>query len=127
VVVLGLVLLVLCVAVGTAVALANTSATSVEAAGYSLSGLTLGGLFLVGMAVGALALLGLLMMLGGARRKRARRAALQHEVRDVRSERETLAEENARLQAELEQERSVYPAERSAAPETVEGRGKHAL
>jgi uncharacterized protein YlxW (UPF0749 family) len=125
VVVLGLVLLVLCVAVAVAVALANTSATSVEAVGYTLSGLTLGGLFLVGMAVGALALLALSMLLGGARRKRSRKLALKHEVRDVRTERETLAEENARLQAELEHERSVYPAERSA--ETVDGRGRHAL
>jgi regulator of replication initiation timing len=66
------------------------------------------------------------MMLGGARRKRARKAALKHEVHEVRTERETLAEENARLQAELEQERSVYPADGTVLPETAEGRGKHA-
>ena len=126
-VVLGLILLVLCVAVGVAVALANTSATSIEAAGYTLTGLTLGGIFLVGMAVGALALLGLSLLLGGARRKRARRTALKHEVHEVRTERETLAEENARLQAELEQERTVYPSQGGTVlPEAAEGRGKHA-
>ena len=119
-VVLGLVLLVLCLAAGAAVALSNTSATSVEAVGYTLSGLTLGGLFLLGMALGALALLGLSMVLAGARRKRARKLALKHEVREVRSERETLAEENARLQAQLEQ--STYPQD---AAQTTEVRGKH--
>jgi hypothetical protein len=50
-------------------------------------------------------------------------------VREVRTERETLAEENARLQAELEQERGahaeVYPTERGVATDEV--RGKHAL
>jgi hypothetical protein len=123
VLVLGLILLVLCAAVGTAVAVSNTSATSFEAAGLTFTGLTLGGLFLLGMAIGALALLGLWLLLGGARRKRARKVALKHEVREVRSERETLAEENARLQSELEHERSVYPAERAVVPD--DARGKH--
>ena len=128
-VVLGLILLVLCVAVGVAVAVANTSATSLEAAGYTFTGLTLGGLFLVGMALGALALLGLSMMLAGARRKRARKVALKDEVREVRTERETLAEENARLQAELEQERMTTPYPSAGAEDVTPHaatRGKHA-
>lgn len=108
-VVLGLLLLIASVAAGTAVAVANTDSTSLEGFGYSLSGLTLGGIFLVGMALGALALLGLLMLLGGARRRRAKRVAQRREVESVRSEQETLAEENARLQAELEETRSVTP------------------
>lgn len=110
-VVLGLLLLIASVAAGTAVAVANTDSTSLEGFGYSLTGLTLGGIFLVGMALGALALLGLLMLLGGARRRRAKRVAQRREVESVRNEQESLAEENARLQAELEQRNvSPYPA-----------------
>ncbi|TAL25400.1 MAG: hypothetical protein EPN99_01625 [Frankiales bacterium] len=126
-VVLGLLLLVAAVAVGTAVAVANTSATSLEGFGYSLSGLTLGGIFLLGMALGALALLGLLMLLGGARRRRAKRVAQRREVESVRSEQETLAEENARLQAELEQSRSVspYPAGDAGDATVLPAHGKH--
>ena len=127
-VVLGLLLLVACVAVGTAVAIANTSATAVEAFGYSLSGLTLGGVFLVGMGLGALALLGLLMLLGGARRRRAKRVAHRREVESVRNEQETLAEENARLQAELEQSRTVspYPTDVAGDRTVLPEHGKHA-
>lgn len=124
-IVLGLLLLIAAVAVGAAVAVANTAATSLEGFGYSLSGLTLGGIFLVGMALGALALLGLLMLLGGARRRRAKRVAQRREVESVRSEQETLAEENARLQAELEQSRSVTPYPNDAADRTDLPAGKH--
>ena len=125
--VLGLILLALSAAVGVAVALNNTSSATVEALGYSLSGLTLGGVFLVGMGVGALAMLGLWLMVRGAARKRAKKLALKREVNHVRSEQESLAEENARLQAELEQERTVYPAgEATATPDATPTRGKHA-
>ena len=126
-VVLGLVLLVLCAVVAVGIALANTSSTSFEAFSYTFSGLTLGGLFLLGMAIGALALLGLSLMLSGAKRKRARKVALKNEVHEVRTERETLAEENARLQAELEQERTTpaYPSGPQGLPEDAETRGKH--
>ena len=126
-VVLGLLLLVACLAVGAAVAVANTSATAVEGFGYSLSGLTLGGVFLVGMGLGALALLGLLMLLGGARRRRAKRVARRREVESVRSEQESLAEENARLQAELEQTRTVspYPTDTVGDRTVLPEHGKH--
>ena len=126
-VVLGLLLLVACVAVGVAVAIANTSATAVEGFGYSLSGLTLGGVFLVGMGLGALALLGLLMLLGGARRRRTKRIARRREVESVRSEQETLAEENARLQAELDQTRTVspYPTDTTGDRTVLPEHGKH--
>lgn len=127
VVVLGLLLLVACVAVGAAVAVANTSATAVEGFGYSLSGLTLGGVFLVAMGLGALAVLGLLMLLGGARRRRATRLAHRREVESARSEQETLAEENARLQAELEETRSVTPYPNGDAGDStvLPAHGKH--
>lgn len=126
-VVLGLLLLIAAVAVGAAVAVANTESTSLEGFGYTLSGLTLGGIFLVGMALGALALLGLLMLLGGARRRRAKRVAQRREVESVRSEQETLAEENARLQAELEQTRTVspYPSDAPADRTVLPEHGKH--
>ena len=126
-VVLGLVLLVLSAGAAAVVALNNTSAASLEAFGYALSGLTVGGVLLVGMGLGALAMLGLWLMARGAARSRAKKQALKREVKHVRSEQETLAEENARLQAELEQERSVYPTDSdSEAPHTTGTRGKHA-
>ena len=130
-VVLGLILLVLCAVVAVGIALANTSSTSFEAFTYTFSGLTLGGLFLLGMAIGALAMLGLALMVAGAKRKRARKVALKNEVHEVRNERETLAEENARLQAELEQERTApaYPSGGASGPqglpEDSEAPGKH--
>jgi hypothetical protein len=130
VVVLGLILLALSAAAGAAVAVSNPSAASVEALGYTLGGLTLGGVFLVGMGVGALGLLGLWLMARGAARKRAKKVALKREVEHVRSEQETLAEENARLQAQLEQEQPVYPAGGEARPKdavrTSGSRGRHA-
>ena len=107
------------------VALANTDTVSVDAFGASLSGLTVGGLFLLGAALGALAMLGLSLMIAGAARKRAKKKAIEREVHSVRNEQETLVEENARLQAELERKRDagVYPADGSVIDEPA--RGKH--
>jgi hypothetical protein len=125
VVALGLVLLVLCLIVGAGVALDNSDSVSAEAFGASLSGLTVGGLFLLGAALGALAMLGLGLMLAGAARKRAKKKAVEREVHSVRNEQETLAEENARLQAELERQHdgSSYPADGAVQDEPA--RGKH--
>lgn len=100
-VILGLVLLVLAAVVAVGIALNNTAPVEAEAFGVSLDGVSVGGLFLLGMALGALALLGLALALSGARRKRTKRVAAKREVSNVRTERESLAEENARLQAEL--------------------------
>ena len=105
--IVGLVLLVLAVVLGTGIALSNTDSVSAEAFGVSLSDVTIGGVFLVGVAVGAVALLGLALILAGAARKRARRRALKSEIRRQRDEQESLAEQNARLQAELERERAA--------------------
>ncbi len=111
----GLVLLVLALIVGVVVALTNSDpASGVEAFGVTLDGATTGGLFLLGAAVGAVAMLGLALMLLGAIRARSRKRATRAEVAQAQGERETLAEHNARLQAELEQRRGA-PAE----PETM--------
>lgn len=121
-VVLGLILLVLCVVLGAGIVLSNTDPSSAEAFGVSLSNVSIGGLFLLGAALGAAAMLGLGLMLVGAARKRAKKLRLKREVQDVRSEQETLAEENARLQAQLERERTAQPADATDA----DVRGRHA-
>ena len=122
---LGLVLLVLCLIVGAGVALSNPDPVDAEAFGTSLSGLSVGGLFLLGAALGALAMLGLSLMIAGAARKRAKKKAMQREVHSVRDEQETLAEENARLQAELERKHDagVYPKDGPVHDDAT--RGKH--
>ncbi len=99
---LGLVLLVLAALVAAGIVLSNGDSVQADAFGVSLDNVSVGGLFLVGMVVGVVAMVGLGLMLLGAARRRAKRVAVKREVRDVRGERESLAEENARLQAELE-------------------------
>lgn len=106
-VLLGAILLVLCLVLGAGIALSNTEPVNAEAFGVSLSNVSLGGLFLAGVVLGALAVLALGMLLGGAARKRRKQAALKREVRNARGEQETLAERNARLEAELERERAA--------------------
>ena len=106
-VVLGLLLLLAAGGLTAAVVTANTDAVTVTAFEQSASGLTLGGLFLAGVVTGAIAILGLTMMLAGLSRRRARRVGIKREMRDARDERETLAEENARLRDELASSRSA--------------------
>ena len=108
---LGLVLLVLCALVTLGIVFSNTDPANAAAFSVSLSGVSIGGLFLVGVVTGALAMLGLTLFLGGGLRKRHKRVEAKREVRAVRGEAETLAEENARLAAELETSRSPYPTE----------------
>jgi hypothetical protein len=111
-VVLGLLLLLLSGALTVGVVMQNTDAASVSAFGQSATGLTVGGLFVAGVVTGAIAILGLTLMMAGLSRHRARRAGLKREMRDVRDERESLAEENERLRRELESKRTdaeVYP------------------
>ncbi|MCW2680679.1 MAG: hypothetical protein JWM62_2080 [Frankiales bacterium] len=124
-IVLGLILLVLCLVLGAGIVLSNTDSLSAEAFGVSLSNVSIGGLFLAGTAVGALAMLGLGLMLVGAARKRTKKLRMKREVHHVRSEQEVLAEENARLQAELEQERTAE-SQGSLAADGTDTRGKHA-
>ena len=112
-VLLGAILLVLCLVLGAGMYFSNTDPVSAEAFGVSLSNVSVGGLFLFGVVVGAVAVLALGMLTGGAARKRRKASALKRQVRDARGEQETLAERNARLEAELARERtSSYPQDR---------------
>jgi membrane protein implicated in regulation of membrane protease activity len=112
-VVLGLFLLVLAGALTAAMVLQNTDASSASAFGQAVTGTT-GTLFLAGVITGAVALLGVMLMMAGLSRRRGRRRGLKQQVRAERGEKETLAEENARLRRELDGSRSdadVYPDE----------------
>ena len=106
-VVIGVVLLVLCVVLGVGLGISNPEPTTAEAFGVTLSGLSLSGLFLLGVIIGALAVLGLGLVLTGAARKRHKKTATKREIRNARGEKESLAEENERLQHELERERNA--------------------
>ena len=106
-VLVGVLLLVLCLLLAAGIYLPNTESASFEAFGVTLDNVSIGGLFLVGVTVGALAMLGLGLVLVGSARKRHKKTALKREVRNERGQRETLAEENARLQSELEQQRTA--------------------
>lgn len=96
-VVLGVVLLVLCLALIAGIGLTNTEAVDATAFGVTLSNVSISGLFLLGVTLGALAVVGLGLLLSGAARKRSKRVAHKREDR----ERASLAQENSRLQAEL--------------------------
>lgn len=117
----GLVLLVLSVLVAAGIVLSNGENVQAEAFGVSMDGVSVGGLFLIGMAVGVVAMLGLGLMLLGAARRRAKRVAVNREVSSVRGERENLAEENARLQAELERNAASPPPTVAPAPTPAVG------
>lgn len=118
---LGLFLLVLSGALTAAMVLQNTDASSASAFGQAVTGTT-GTLFLAGVITGAVGLLGIMMIMAGLARRRGRRRGLKQQVRAERGERETLAEENARLRRELDGTGSgdgVYPDEDATT-------GKHA-
>ncbi|MDX6217144.1 MAG: hypothetical protein QOG99_2728 [Frankiales bacterium] len=97
---LGLLLVVAAGVVGVAVVLDNTDATSVSAFGTTLD-TTTAGVFLAGAAAGLVLMLGLAMMSAGARRRRTKRRAAKAQVREARTEADVLAEENARLRAQV--------------------------
>ena len=117
-IVLGLLLLLASGALTADLVVKNTDPTAAAAFGHSVSNLTTGRLFLAGVVTGAIAVLGLLLIAAGASRRQTRRAGLKRQVRDARGERETLAEENARLQAELDTAQqsgtTAYPTEEDA-------------
>ena len=106
-VVVGAILLVLCVVLGVGLSLAQGGPVTAETFGVTLTGISVGTLFLLGLVVGVVGVLALGMVLSGAARKRRKKSALKREVRSAHSEQETLAEQNARLQAELERERAA--------------------
>lgn len=104
---LGLVLLVLVALLTIGVLLDNGGPVQAQIFGVTVDNVSVAGLFVVGLIAGAVAMLGLGLMLAGAARKRSKRVAAKREVRDVRGEREGLAEENSRLQAELDRSRQA--------------------
>lgn len=106
---LGLVLLVVSGALALGVVLSNTDPVTASAFGVTLTDVTVGGFFLVGAVTGLVFMLGLAMMLAGAARRRSRTLARKHTVRDVRTEKEQLEQENADLRAKLNDE--PYPAD----------------
>lgn len=113
-IVVGVVLLVLAVLATLGVSLFNGGEVSgAEVFGVSLSNVSVGGLFVAGVVAGVVGALGLGLMLTGSARKRHKKSQTKRQVRSARSEAETLAEENARLQEQLERERttSVRPAD----------------
>lgn len=123
-VLVGAILLVLCLLLGAGVYFSNPDPVVAEAFGGSLPEFSLGGLFLFGVLVGAVTLLSLGMVLGGAARKRRKKVALKREVRSARGEQETLAEQNARLQAELEHERTASLPDGGVVTDGSGGRGR---
>ncbi|MGI8536536.1 MAG: hypothetical protein ACR2K2_08555 [Mycobacteriales bacterium] len=124
----GFVLLVLSALLAVGMVLTNRESVQAEVFGVSLDNVSVGGLFLVGLVVGVVTMIGLGLMLAGAARRRAKRVAAKREVRNVRGERESLAEENARLQAELERTTTVAPAAstgKTADGDNVDGGAVH--
>lgn len=137
-VVLGALLLVLSAVLLAGIVTSSTTPVDVEAFGTGLEGVSAGELFVLGACTGAVAVVGLGLLLGGLARSRARRRSVKQEVRAVRGERESLAEENARLQAELEQrerDARTYPGDAPTSairedvdlPEGEPERGRHRL
>lgn len=106
-VVLGALVVVLAVLVIVGVAVDNPEAVRAEAFGQTFDGVSTGELFLVGATTGVAGALGLVLCVSGLSRRRSRRVAVQREVEAARSERESLEEENSRLQAELEHSRTT--------------------
>lgn len=131
---LGLVLLVVSGAIAGGVVLSNTDPVTASAFGVTLSDVTVGGFFLVGAATGLVFMLGLAMMLAGGARRRSRAVARKHQVRDVRTEKEQLEQENAELRSKLQDDHAplnddsrrhgdVYPHE----PATVDTEHKRGV
>ena len=125
-VLLGAILLVLCLVLSAGMYFSNTDPVTAEAFGVSLANVSVGGIFLAGLVVGAVAVLALGMMTGGAARKRRKSVALKREVKNARGEQESLAERNARLEAELERERSAsLPHTDETVTDSHGTRGRH--
>ena len=106
-IVIGVVLLVLSAMLTAGISLFNSEASNASAFGVSLTNVSIGGLFLTGVVTGVVGALGIGLVLVGAARKRSKRVSTKRQVRSARSEAETLAEENARLQGQLERERTT--------------------
>ena len=113
-VLLGLLLMLGCVALAVDAVVQNTATMHAIAFNQPITDLSLGALFIAGAVMGLLFALGLAMFTGGlgraARRRRERRLAEQNSA-----EADSLREQNARLEQQLAAERdadsTAYPAE----------------
>lgn len=113
-VLLGLLLMLGCIALAVDAVVQNTAAMHAIAFNQPITNMSLGGLFIAGAVMGLVFALGLAMFTGGlgraSRRRRERRLARQSSA-----EAESLREENARLEEQLAAERdsgaTAYPAE----------------
>ena len=107
-IVIGVVLLILAVLASLGVSLFNGGDVSgVEVFGVSVDNVSVGGLFLAGVITGVVGALGLGLVLSGSARKRHKKVAAKRQVKSARTESETLAGENARLQEQLGRERNT--------------------
>jgi len=118
---LGLLLVVAAGVVGIAIAMNNTDPATLAAFGetYDMTAL---GVFLVGAVVGIVAMTGFALMTAGTLGRRDRRRVLKTRVRDAHSEKEQLAEENARLRAQVS---DPYPTDTTTDTTTTTRRGRH--
>lgn len=115
---LGLVLLVVSGALALGVVLSNTDPITASAFGVTLADVNIGGFFLVGAATGLVFMLGLALMIAGAARRRSRRVQSKRAVKDVRTEKEQLAQENAELRERLA---DPYPGQNDGLEASTEG------
>ena len=125
---LGLLLVLAGGAVGIAVALHNTDAATISAFGQSYD-MTVLGVFLVGAVVGIAVMTGFSLMVAGALGRRDRHRVLKDRVVDVRTEKEQLEEENARLRAQMS-DGTAARTDVAADPyptETTTRRGRHSV
>jgi hypothetical protein len=122
-VLLGLLLMLGCVALAVDAVVQNTATMHAIAFNQPITDLSLGGLFIAGAVMGLLFALGLAMFTGGlgraSRRRRERRLAEENTA-----DAEALRAENVRLEQQLAAERggtTVYPAD----PATTRAGGRH--
>lgn len=106
-VVLGLLLIVATVVFGADVVLENTQHSGGTIFNQTINNLSLGGIFLAGAVTALLLALGLWLVLGGAARKRRKSVQRKSTLRESQTQKETLADENARLARQLETERQA--------------------
>ena len=122
---LGLLLMLACVALAVDAIAENGSSVHATAFQHSFTGLSVGELFLAGAVLGLLFALGMAMFTGGIGRAARRRRETRAMRRDS-AEAESLREENARLESRLSADDSTaYPGE--PAETTTSTTGRHRL